>query len=206
MEILPIFSFLTGILSVLSPCILPILPLFIGFCLNTKSKVELISFICGFISIFITVIIFTAFFTSIVYAYIPYVRLISSIILLIMGLFILIDYWPRFSLKYVKHENRILNAFLLGLLTSISWTPCYGAYLVSLISLLITSHNSIYSIFNMLLYCIGFMTTLVVSSIMISKINVEKFVSKAKITNYLFALILIITSAYLIMTSVNLLL
>ena len=78
MEILPLISFTTGVISILSPCILPILPIFVGVSLKSKSKTDLISFIAGLLTIFIAVIFLTGFFTTVFYTYIAHVRLIRN--------------------------------------------------------------------------------------------------------------------------------
>ncbi|RAP49709.1 cytochrome c biogenesis CcdA family protein [Methanosphaera sp. BMS] len=203
MEILPIFSFLTGAISVISPCILPVLPVFVAVCLNCGRKMESVSFICGFISVFVIAIFFTAFFTAITYAYISYLRIVSSVILLFVGILILKDSSITLtSLKPKKYKNSTVNAFLLGLVTSVSWTPCYGAYLISLISLLAATANSSYAVFNIVLYSLGFMLSMTIIGVLLSKINLEGFISKTKIIPRIFAVAIIITSIYLITSSI----
>ena len=137
MEIMPIVSFFTGVISVLSPCIIPTLPIMVGFSLNAKSKAEILSFILGLFSIFISLIFLTGFFTAILYRYIIYVRVIAALILLIMGILMFFDY--NLSLKSIdaRSGGGIANSFILGLLTSIAWADCYSAYLISLITLLL---------------------------------------------------------------------
>lgn len=87
MEILPLISFLTGVISILSPCILPIIPIVVAVAF--KSKTEIMSFTLGLLSIFIAVIFLTGFFTSLVYAYVPYVRILSAVVLLVIGILML---------------------------------------------------------------------------------------------------------------------
>ena len=71
MEILPLISFFTGVISILSPCILPIIPIFVAFSLKTKTNSEIVSFTLGLLSVFAVIVVLTGFFTSLVYAYIP---------------------------------------------------------------------------------------------------------------------------------------
>jgi len=206
MEILPIFSFLTGVISILTPCIIPILPLFVTFCLNTKRKMELFSFICGFISIFLLVIILTAFFTSALYSYIVYVRIFSSILLMIIGILLLINHSMNFSIKAKEFNNTLANSFIFGLLTCISWSPCFGPYLISLISLIVNTNNVTYALFNIILYCVGFSLTLTILSILLSRIDLEKLARKSKYISKIFAIIIILTSANLLLSSINVIL
>ena len=200
MEILPLISFTTGVISILSPCILPILPIFVGVSLKSKSKTDLISFIAGLLTIFIAVIFLTGFFTTVFYTYIAHVRLISAIILLIVGILMLSDY--QFSFKSISNMNRESN-YLMGVITSIAWAPCYTGYLISLITLLVSSNDPAYAVLNIIIYCIGFALTLFVLSYFISKIDLEKLILKTKYIPKIFAVLVIIGAVYLLYEAVK---
>ena len=202
MEIVPLFSFFTGVISILSPCILPILPIFIGFSLKSKSKSETLSFFLGLFSIFLALIFLTGFATAIVYKYIVYVRIISAIILLIMGILMLFDYSFNFLSIKPNDGEGILSSFSLGFLTSLSWAPCYSAYLISLISLLVSSNDPLFAIGNIILYTLGFALTLLVLSLIISKINLEKLIDKTDYIPKIFAVLIIIGALYLLYSSI----
>ena len=182
MEIMPIISFFTGVISILSPCIIPTIPIIVGFSLKTKSKVEILSFILGLFSIFTIIIFLTGFFTAILYKYIVYVRVIAAILLLIIG---------------------ILMFFILGFLTSIAWADCYSAYLISLISLLVSTNSPLYAVGNILIYVLGFALTLLVLCLAISRIDLEKLISKASYIPKIFAILIIIGAIYLFYTSIQ---
>jgi len=202
MEILPLISFTTGVISILSPCILPILPIFVGVSLKSKSKTDLISFIAGLLTIFIAVIFLTGFFTTVFYTYIAHVRLISAIILSIVGILMLSDY--QFSFKSISNMNRESN-YLMGVITSIAWAPCYTGYLISLITLLVSSNDPAYAVLNIIIYCIGFALTLFVLSYFISKIDLEKLILKTKYIPKIFAVLVIIGAVYLLYEAVKVL-
>ena len=199
MEIFPLVSFFMGVISILSPCILPILPIFLAFSLKSKSTVEIISFTLGLFLIFTIIIFLTGFFTEIVYGYIVYVRYISAILLLIIGILMLFDYSFNFITVKSRNSDGIVGSFTLGFLTSIAWAPCYSAYLMSLISLLLTSGNGLYAAFNILLYSLGFGLTIFVLSFIISKINLESFVKKTNYIPKIFAVLIIIGAIYLLL-------
>lgn len=205
MEIIPLISFFTGVISILSPCILPIIPIFVAFSLKSKSKSEIMSFTLGLFSIFIAIIFLTGFFTSFVYEYLIYIRIASAIILLAIGIMMLLDYSIRFGAISPKSNDGIIGSFVLGLLTSISWAPCYSAYLISLIALLVSSNSAAYAAFNIFLYGLGFGLTLFVLSVAISKINLEKFISKTRYIPKIFAVLIIIGAIYMMWESVNVL-
>ena len=197
MEIFPLISFFTGVISILSPCILPVIPIFVAFSLKTKSKSEIVSFTLGLLSVFLVIVLLTGFFTSIVYSYIFYIRILSAVLLLAIGILMLVDYSFSFSVKLPKDSDGIVGSFILGFITSISWAPCYSAYLISLITLLVSSSDWPYAVFNILLYCLGFGLMLFVLSLLISRINLEKLIGKTRYIPKIFAVLIIIGAVYL---------
>ena len=197
MDLFPLVSFFTGVISILSPCILPILPIFIGFSLKSKSKTEIVSFSLGLFSIFTLIIFLTAFFTAIVYQYIYYVRIVSAVILVIIGILMLTGHSFNFSVKPINHEG-IVRSFFLGVLTSVAWVPCYSAYLMSLISLLVTSANPLFVSFNIVLYCLGFGLTLLALSFAISRVDLESFTKRTSFIPKIFAVLIIISAVYML--------
>ena len=197
MEIFPLISFFTGVISILSPCILPVIPIFVAFSLKTKSKSEIVSFTLGLLSVFLVIVLLTGFFTSIVYSYIFYIRILSAVLLLAIGILMLVDYSFSFSVKLPKESDGIVGSFILGFITSISWAPCYSAYLISLITLLVSSSDWPYAVFNILLYCLGFGLMLFVLSLLISRINLEKLIGKTRYIPKIFAVLIIIGAVYL---------
>lgn len=203
MEIFPLISFLTGVISILSPCILPIIPIVVAFCLKSDNKREVFSFTLGLFTVFIAIIFLTGFFTSLVYRYLFYIRILSALILLAIGILMLFDYSIGSGAISPKDNGGALGSFGLGLLTSISWAPCYGAYLISLIALLVSTNDAAYAAFNIFLYCLGFALTLFVLGLVISKIDLEKMISKTKYIPKVFAILIIIGAIYLMWESLK---
>lgn len=203
MEIFPLISFFTGVISILSPCILPILPIFVSVSLKSKSKSNLLSFILGLLSIFVLIIFLTGFFTSIVYSYIAQIRFVSSIILLVIGILMFFDYSMGFKrLPQIKSDS-IFSSYMMGVLTSVAWAPCYSGYLISLITLLVSSNDPSYAVLNIVIYSIGFALTLLVISLLISKINLEKLISKTKYIPKIFSILIILGAIYLLFDSIK---
>ena len=203
MEIMPFISFFTGVISILSPCIIPTIPIIVGFSLKTRSKVEILSFILGLFSIFTIIIFLIGFFTAILYKYIVYVRVIAAILLLIIGILMFFDYKLPFKSISAKTGEGKLNSFILGFLTSIAWADCYSAYLISLISLLVSTNSPLYAVGNILIYVLGFALTLLVLCLAISRIDLEKLISKASYIPKIFAILIIIGAIYLFYTSIQ---
>lgn len=197
MEILPFISFFTGVISILSPCILPVIPIFVAFSLKSKSVREIASFTFGLLSVFVLIIFLTAFFTSLVYRYAFYVRILAAVILFVIGIMMLFDYNFPFRAISAKAGDGILGSFTLGFLTSVSWAPCYSAYLMSLIALLVSSGDGVNAVLNIILYALGFAVTLFVLSYLISRIDLEKLISQTRYIPKIFAILIIAGALYL---------
>ena len=111
------------------------------------------------------------------------------------------DYSLSFKSIKARTGGGMVNSFILGFLTSIAWADCYGGYLVSLITLLVSSNSPLYAVGNILIYCIGFALTLLVLCLAISRIDLEKLISKASYIPKIFAVLIIIGAIYLLHTS-----
>ena len=175
------------------------MPIFIGFSIKSRPKSEIISFSLGLFLIFTIIIFLTAFFTAAVYKYIIYVRYASAILLLIIGILMLVDYSFTFIKITPRDGDGVVASFILGFLTSVAWVPCYSAYLISLISLLVTTADPLYVSFNILLYCLGFGLTILVLSYLISKINFESFVNQTSYIPKIFAILIIVSAIYMML-------
>lgn len=196
MDFIPYISFLTGIVSIISPCIIPVIPILFGFTIKNKDIKEIIAFTLGLFSIFTLLIFVTAFFQVIFYSYVYYVRILSSVVLLAIGLIFIFD--KTFNLSFKVSSQ---NAFILGVLTSLSWPPCYGGYLISLLSVLITAPDTLYITFNIILYSLGFGLTLLVLSYIISKINVEKLVKGSSYIRQITGILFIIGGVFMLLNA-----
>ena len=69
---------------------------------------------------------------------------------------------------------------------------------MSLIALLVSSNDSAYASFNIVLYCLGFALTLLLLSYLISRINLEKLILRTKHIPQIFAVLVIIGAVYLL--------
>ena len=196
MDFIPYISFLTGIVSIISPCIIPVIPILFGFTIKNKDIKEIIAFTLGLFSIITLLIFVTAFFQVIFYSYVYYVRILSSVVLLAIGLIFIFD--KTFNLSFKVSSQ---NAFILGVLTSLSWSPCYGGYLISLLSVLITAPDTLYITFNIILYSLGFGLTLLVLSYIISKINVEKLVKGSSYIRQITGILFIIGGVFMLLNA-----
>ncbi len=167
MLLLILYSFLAGIITILSPCILPILPIVLSASsTSVKSKKRPVGIILGFIFSFT---FFTLFLSSLVHATnlpVNFLRNFSIIIVFLMGLSLLSS---RFQLlveklfsvlanKIPKFDNGgsgLWSGILVGLSLGLLWTPCVGPILASVIALAITGQVTLGTTLITLAYASG---------------------------------------------------
>ncbi|MDO5848380.1 MAG: cytochrome c biogenesis protein CcdA [Methanobrevibacter sp.] len=200
MDFIPYISFLTGFISIISPCIIPVLPILFGFTLKNKGNKEIIAFVIGLFSVFTTLIFIAGLFTVMFYSYVFYLRIFAAIVLLIVGFLFVFNKSFNLSFKNMSSDG-ILGSFALGILTSIAWAPCYGGYLISLVSVLITTANFLYISFNIILYGLGFGVSLLILSFIISKINLENFIEGSEHIRKISGILFIVGAAYMFLTA-----
>lgn len=164
MLLLLIFSFIAGIVTVLSPCILPVLPIILSGSLSGGKKRPL-GVVVGFVLSFT---FFTLALSTIVKATgisANSLRNFSIIIIALFGLALLI---PKFQEKmeilfsklsnYAPKQSQstgFIGGFLLGLSLGLIWTPCVGPIIAAVITLAATSSVNLASVFITLAYSLG---------------------------------------------------
>jgi cytochrome c-type biogenesis protein len=183
MNIGPLISFFAGAASVLSPCVVPLIPIVVGYSLLEKKTSQIISFVLGFFTVFTIIIVLTALFTAAVNFYLYYFRIIAAIIIILIGIYFILNKKAfSFSYKPVEHRNKNIQSFLMGFLTSLAWSPCYGSYLIAIIAYSASSGDAICSALNLILFAAGFSLTIFIIALMVSKINLDRLI---KYSNYI---------------------
>lgn len=177
-----VFTFLEGIASFISPCLLPMLPIYISYFMgeeeNNKKKaiINSIGFVIGFTIVFLALSIFASSLGGLISNYIQYIKIAFGIIIIILGL----NYMEILKLNFlnkskgIQMKNKNLNfikAVLFGILFSISWTPCIGTFLSSALLLIAKEQEILKGIMLMLIYSIGLGIPFVVSVLLIEKLK-----------------------------------
>lgn len=167
--------FLQGILSFLSPCIFPLVPLYIGYLASgaktvkedgsiyyKRGKVMLhtVCFVVGVsFAFFLLGFGFTALGTFFTNNRVWFAR-IGGIIIILFGLIQLIGSpWKkehRFSFQLNRYTMNPLTAFLFGFTFSFAWTPCVGPVLTSVLLMASSAQSSTTGFLLIGVYTLGF--------------------------------------------------
>lgn len=177
-----IVTFLEGIASFISPCVLPMIPIYISYFTgqdyNKKNKalINSIGFVIGFSIIFISLGVLASSIGSFVLRYQNIVKIVFSIVIIIFGLNMMEKIKIPFLNKTLrinskKKEFNFLNTILFGILFSIGWTPCVGAFLGSALMMASTEGKIIKGTILLLCYSIGLGIPFIISSILIEKLK-----------------------------------
>ena len=205
-----LFTFLEGIASFISPCVLPLLPIYVSYFTGedknkNKAIANSIAFVLGFSIVFIILAILANRVGSAATPYMKYIKIFFGVLVIILGLnymeilkFDLFSKIKKFNVN-VKNLN-IIRAFIFGILFSISMTPCVGTFLSSALLLIASKESMIEGIILIILYCIGLGIPFIISTILIDKLkSTFNFIKKNyKIVRIISGIILIIMGIYLI--------
>ncbi len=222
MQILGLF--LEGLISFFSPCVIPLIPLYMGYLatnakevdekgnITYKKKIVLIYtlfFILGIsMSFFILGLSFTGlglFFKDNRKIFLE----VGGIIIVILGLFQLgilkVDFLnkeKKVKINFNPNKMTKKTAFLMGFLFSFAWTPCVGPALSSTLIMASTASTALIGNLFVLVYAIGFLLPFIILGLFTTKVlNIIK--RKQNILNYVVkigALIIIIMGGFVFYT------
>lgn len=185
-----ILTFLEGIASFISPCLLPMVPIYISYFIgeddnnNKKAILNSVGFVLGFTTIFLILSIFASQLGAVLSSNIRYIKIFFGAVIILFGLnymgLLNIKFLNKSKVKNMDTKNfNFFKAMLFGILFSVSWTPCIGTFLSSALLLIAKEQDMLKGIIMMLLYSIGLGIPFIISAILIEKLkNVFDFIKK----------------------------
>ena len=204
-------AFGAGLISFLSPCVLPLIPGYIsyisGSSLNelmekkTVNVFPIILFAIGFSIVFISFGATASFLGSIILENSYELRIASGIIIIIFSLHILgiinlnfLNYEKRI---YTEKKSGIFSSLLVGMAFGFGWTPCIGPILGSILALASTEQSLNRGILLLVFYSLGLAIPFILSGYLIQKFLVFSKNIKSKMN-----IIMKIGGALLLMTGI----
>ncbi len=173
-----LITFLEGIISFISPCMLPLLPIYISyFALGAdrkhKTLVKAFSFVAGFTVVFTALGLFAGTLGAFLVRYQTAVNIVCGIIVIILGLsYLEVIRLPFFGgMKMGGEIKNAFSAFLFGMVYSVSHTPCVGAFLGSALMMASSTGGALKGTLLLLAYSLGLGIPFLFSAILIDKLN-----------------------------------
>jgi cytochrome c-type biogenesis protein len=178
-------AFFAGLISFISPCVLPLIPGYVSFIcgtthneLNSKSKNFILKrsliFSLGFSLIFICLGATASFIGNFLLKNSQILSIVSGLIIIFFSLYLLdlikINFLNKnFGIYNIKFSNNLLFPLIVGIGFGFGWTPCIGPILGSILAYA-SMENSIYKGISLLsLYSLGLAVPFVISSLIIEK-------------------------------------
>ena len=176
-------SFFEGVITFISPCLLPLLPVYISYFSGggsgtgkKKTILGAAGFILGFTLVFTLLGAFAGLLGGFLIRYQTAVNIVSGMVVLLFGL----NYLGILNIGLLnntyssgsgKSSPGFFPAVLFGMVFSISWTPCAGAFLGSALMLASQQGSAIYGIFMLLCYSLGLGLPFLISAILIDELK-----------------------------------
>ena len=172
-----VISFLEGIITFISPCLLPMLPVYISYFAGggerttAKTLKGAIGFVTGFTIVFVMLGALAGTVGSFLREYQTALNIILGLIVIVFGL----NFLGVFKLNifkgnqhYVKTDNMgFFSAMLFGIIFSVGWTPCVGAFLGSALMLASQQGHMVEGMMMLLSYSLGLGIPFILSAVLI---------------------------------------
>ena len=176
-----LITFIEGLASFVSPCVLPVIPIYISyFAKDGKSSkntfLNALGFVSGFSIIFILLGVFAGTFGKFIHEYVDYFNIFFGLFLIIIGLnymgVIFIKLFNKTKgMKQKEKKLTFITSVLFGAIFSLTWTPCVGAFLSSALILASTTGSILKGAVLLLLYSLGLAIPFVVTAIFLDKMK-----------------------------------
>ncbi len=176
-------AFLEGIVTFISPCLLPMLPIYISYFAGQNDGdnhrtvlINALGFVLGFTIIFVLLGAFAGKLGSVLIEYSTLVNLIGGIVIILFGLnFLEVLKIPFLNtnrqLSLAPTRTGFFSTMLLGIVFSIGWTPCVGAFLGSALMMAASGGDTLKGILMLFCFSLGLGIPFVVSALLIDRMK-----------------------------------
>jgi len=176
-----VISFLEGIITFISPCLLPMLPIYISFFAGGgerttgKTLLGASGFVLGFTAVFVALGALAGTLGSFLTRYQTVVNIISGLVVIFFGL----NFLGVFKLNLFRGSHHSMaakemgfgSALLFGIIFSLGWTPCVGAFLGSALVMASQQGQALTGMGMLLAYSLGLGVPFLLSALVIDKLK-----------------------------------
>ncbi len=193
-------AFLGGVLSFLSPCVLPLLPSYVSYItgisfedlkagdkkrIRKLTAINSLSFIAGFSFVFVMLGVFSSYLGRIFALYYDVIKTVGGFIIIFFGLYVM----GVFKIGFLSMDKRVhlkskprgaAGSFVIGLSFASGWTPCIGPILASILVVAGTTGSAFYGFKLLLIYSAGlaipfFITSMAINTFLSHYRGIQKY-------------------------------
>lgn len=176
-----LISFLEGIITFISPCLLPMLPIYISYFANgendkKKTLKNAVGFVIGFTIVFVSLGAFAGGIGSLLQKYKTIVNMVTGLIVILFGInfmgIIKIGFLNGTKKAHMDIKNTgFFTSVLFGIIFSIGWTPCVGAFLGSALMMASQKGTMFEGIIMLIMYSAGLGIPFMISALLIDRLK-----------------------------------
>ena len=174
-------SFLEGIITFLSPCLLPMLPIYVSYFAGggerstRKTLTNALGFILGFTVVFVAMGALAGTLGSFLKSHQTAVNIVSGLLVIFFGLSFLgvfrLSFFHGSRFRVDGEHMGFFSALIFGLIFSLGWTPCVGAFLGSALALASQQGHVVQGMVMLLAYSLGLGVPFLLSALLIDKLK-----------------------------------
>ena len=176
-----LISFLEGIITFISPCLLPMLPIYISYFAGggerstKKTLLNASGFVLGFTIVFVAMGALAGTLGSFLTRYQTWVNFIGGGIVILFGLnfmgLLKLNFFRGSRGGLMSGDMGFFSALVFGMVFSIGWTPCVGAFLGSALMLASQQGHVLEGMVILLCYSLGLGIPFLMSAVLIDKLK-----------------------------------
>ena len=176
-----LISFLEGVITFISPCLLPMLPIYISYFAGggersvARTLRGAMGFVLGFTAVFVAMGALAGTIGGFLSKYQTLVNILCGAVVILFGL----SYLGLLKIRLFRGRGHDMNtddlgffsAFLFGVVFSVGWTPCVGAFLGSALMLASQQGSMTQGIVMLLCYSAGLGVPFLLSAVLIDQLK-----------------------------------
>jgi len=156
----PIASFLAGVVSVLSPCVLPLLPVILAYSTG-EGKLRPLFIVLGLSISFTLMGIMASAFGAVLFSHIGTLRILAGLLIVAFGISMLLEMdilsiLAPYTRDIHVQRGSMFGGLLLGTSLGIVWIPCVGPILGSILAAVALEGGMAYGASMLFIYSMGF--------------------------------------------------
>jgi len=176
-----VLLFLEGIITFVSPCLLPLLPLYVSYFAagepdKRKTLVNALGFVCGFTLVFVALGALAGTLGMLLVEHAVAVNIVTGLVVIVLGL----NFMGLINIRFLNRAVRInanvknltfFSSVLFGIVFSIGWTPCVSAFLGSALMKASMQGGTLNGVLMLLVYSLGLGIPFIASAVLIDRLK-----------------------------------